>query len=220
MAEVQAPVSQVQEPAAQAPAAPAAQQASNHTPASQFDPSTLSPEAMAWVDRQRTQASQTARANARKDLMKDETFLAEIRNAMQPQVQKTMEEQMHDQIESLNKRLAQSEVKGILTSAGIPAEQIQNYVDLFADGDIDGSIQRTNNFVSVFKTSVQSMMDAQHQQAVREMPTPQTSATSVSEQQALQARLDEARKNTNFRTRDVLISSIMREASEKGITLI
>lgn len=152
--------------------------------------------------------------------MKDETFLAEIRNAMQPQVQKTMEEQMHDQIESLNKRLAQSEVKGILTSAGIPAEQIQNYVDLFADGDIDGSIQRTNNFVSVFKTSVQSMMDAQHQQAVREMPTPQTSATSVSEQQALQARLDEARKNTNFRARDVLISSIMREASEKGITLI
>ena len=211
---------QAQEPASPAPASQAAQQTGNHTPASQFDPSTLSPEAMAWVDRQRTQASQTARANARKDLMKDESFLAEVRNTMQPQVQRTVEEQTNEKITSLTRRLAASEVKSVLTAGGIPADKIQECVDMFAGDDIDESVRKASNFVSMLTTSVQSMVDAQQQQAVRNMPTPQTSATSVSEQQALQSRLDEARKNTNFRARDVLISSIIREASEKGITLI
>lgn len=195
-------------------------QQTQQTTTNQFDPKTLSPEAMAWVDRQRTQASQTARANARKDLLKDESFLNEVRKSMQPQVQQTVEQQMQGQISDLNKRLATSEVMRILSGANIPAEQMTTYVELFANEDIDASIQRATNFVSAFTTSLQTFRDAQQQQAVQNMTTPQTSSSSVSEQQALQARLDEARKSTNFRSRDVLISSIIREASEKGITLI
>lgn len=184
-----------------------------------FDPNTLSPEAKAWVDRQRTQASQTARANARKELLKDESFLNEIRQSMQPQVQHSVEEQMQGQITALNKRLANSEVTRILQSANIPTEQMATYVELFATEDIDTSIQNATNFVSAFNTSLQTFKQMQQQQAIQSMPTPQTASTSVSEQQALQARLDEARNNLNPRLRDIAISAIMREASEKNITL-
>lgn len=179
----------------------------------------MSPEALAWVDRQRTQAAQTARENTRKNLLKDESFLSQVRQSMQPQVQQTIEQQMQGQISNLNKRLAVSEVTRILGSANIPNEQIQTYVDLFASEDIDSSIARANSFVSAFTTSLETYRQAQQQQAVQNMTTPQTAATSVSEQQALQARLDDARKNTNPRVRDVYVSSILREASEKGIIL-
>ena len=195
-------------------------QSQHQSNASQFDPSTLSPEALAWVDRQRTQASQTARANARRDLMKDESFLNEVRQTMQTQVQQTVEQQMQSQISQLNRRVATSEVTRILSGAKIPTEQMPTYIELFVNDDIDASIQKATNFVSAFTTSLQSMQEAQQQSDIRNMTTPPTASNSVSEQQALQARLDEARKNINFRARDVLISSIMREASEKGITLI
>lgn len=139
---------------------------------------------------------------------------------MQTQVQQTVEEQMQSQISQLNKRLATSEVTRILSSAKIPQEQMPTYIELFVNEDIDASIQKATNFVSAFTTSLQSMKEAQQQSDIRNMTTPATASVSVSEQQALQARLDEARKNINFRARDVLISSIMREASEKGIKLI
>lgn len=184
-----------------------------------FDPSTLSAEALAWVDRQRTQASQTARANARKDLLKDEKFLNEVRSNMQPQVQQTVEQQMQAQMSAMSKRLSTSEVSRILTNGGIPNNQLDAYVEMFASEDIDSSIQRATNFVSTFNTTLQSMRDVQQQQAIQNMTTPHTSSVSVSEQQTLQSRLDEARKNTTFKGRDVFISSILREASEKGIIL-
>lgn len=152
--------------------------------------------------------------------MKDESFLNEVRKTMQTQVQQTVEEQMQSQISQLNKRLATSEVTRILSSAKIPQEQMPTYIELFVNEDIDASIQKATNFVSAFTTSLQSMKEAQQQSDIRNMTTPATASVSVSEQQALQARLDEARKNINFRARDVLISSIMREASEKGIKLI
>lgn len=171
------------------------------------------------MDRQRTQASQTARANAKKELMKDPNFLNEVRRGMQEDVQHTVEQGMQEQIASLNRRVATSEVSRILAGANLPQEEMQSYVEMFANEDIDGSIQRATTFVSTFNNSLQRVRDAQQQQAIENMPTPQTSATSVSEQQALQARLDEARKNTNFRSRDVMVASILREAGEKGIIL-
>ena len=184
-----------------------------------FDPSTLSPEALAWVDRQRTQASQTARANAKKELMKDQNFLNQVRQGMVQEVQTTVETGMEEKINALMLRTATSEVSRILENAGIPREQMQTYIDLFVSNDIDGSIEKATNFVSAFTTSLQSLKDAQQKHDIVNMTTPQTARATVSEQQALQARLDEARKEQSWRSRDVRIAAIMREASEKGITL-
>ena len=185
-----------------------------------FDPSTLSPEALAYVDRERTRASQTARANARKELMKDESFLNEVRQGMQTQVQQTVEEQNQMQIKALTRKLAVSEVSRVLSDANLPSDQLESYVNMFVTDDIDKSVELASNFVSLFNTSLQNAKEAQQISAVQNMTTPQSAVATVSEQQALQARLDEVRKNASFRSKDVQISAILREAQQKGITLI
>lgn len=191
----------------------------NQTTASQFDPSTLSPEALAWVDRQRTQASQTARANARKDLMRDDSFLNEIKQGLKPQVQQSVEDTMQEQVNNITKRLSVSEVSRVLEKGGIPQEQMSLYVDMFAGSDIDQSVQRATDFVSALNKTLQTKMEAKQVQAVQNMTTPQSSATSVTEQQVLQNQLDAARKEPNFREREVRMAYIRRVAQEKGITL-
>lgn len=183
-----------------------------------FDPNNLPPEFAKYVDQQRTQASQTARANAKKELMKDENFLNEIRGTVTPQVEKTTEEKFHDQLMALSLRSSKSEVENILYRAGIKGEEAQTYVDMFATEDIEGSIDKVTKFVSAFNNTLQSRMDKKHQEDIQNMTTPQTTSTTVTEQQDLQAQLDEARKDTSY-MRSVRISAIMRAASEKGITL-
>lgn len=183
-----------------------------------FDPNNLPPEFARYVDQQRFQASQTARANAKKELMKDENFLNEVRGTVTPQIEKTTEQLFHDEIASLKLRTSQSEVKNVLSQAGIKGDEAKTYIDMFANEDIDGSVERVNQFVSAFKNTIQSRMDKQHQEDLQTMTTPQTAAATVTEQQDLQAQLDEARKDTSF-MRNVKISAIYRAASEKGITL-
>lgn len=178
----------------------------------------MPPEFARYVDQQRTQASQTARANARKELMKDETFLNEIRGTVTPQVEKTTEQKFHDQLSALSLRTAQSEVRNVLSQANIKGEEAQTYIDMFATEDIDASVERVTKFVSAFNNTLQSRMDKKQQEDLLNMTTPQVNANTVTEVQDLQSQLDEARKDTSF-MKNVRISAIMRTASEKGITL-
>ncbi len=171
------------------------------------------------MDRQRTQASQTARANARKDLMRDDSFLNEIKQGLKPQVQQSVEDTMQEQVNNITKRLSVSEVSRVLEKGGIPQEQMSLYVDMFAGSDIDQSVQRATDFVSALNKTLQTKMEAKQVQAVQNMTTPQSSATSVTEQQVLQNQLDAARKEPNFREREVRMAYIRRVAQEKGITL-
>ena len=183
-----------------------------------FDPNNLPPEFVRYVDQQRTQASQTARANARKELMKDETFLNEIRGTVTPQVEKTTEEKFHDQLTALSLRASKSEVRTILSQGGIKGEDADTYIDMFATEDIDSSVERATKFVSAFNNTLQSRMDKKHQEDLVNMTTPQASSNPTTEKDTLQAQLDEARKDQSFYG-PVKVSSIMRIASEKGITL-
>ena len=191
------------------------QQTTNHqTTASQFDPSTLPPEALAWVDRQRTQASQTTRRN----LMRDESFINEMRTQLQPEVQRTVEEQNQDRINALEKMVAESRVNELLSRAGIPDEQISQYTDLFATSNIEESVSRATNFVSLYQNTVQLNQQVAQAQAVVNMTTPQAPQNTITEQDSLQAEYDEAKKDTSY-MRDVNMARIQRIASEKGIIL-
>ena len=183
-----------------------------------FDPNNLPPEFARYVDQQRTQASQTARANAKKELLKDENFLNEVRGTVTPQVEKTTEQKFHDRLSELSLRTSKSEVRNILSQAGIKGEEAQTYIDMFATEDIDASVERVTKFVSAFNNTLQSRMDKKQQEDLQSMTTPQVNTNTVTETENLQAQLDEARKDTSF-MKNVRISAIMRTASEKGLTL-
>lgn len=181
----------------------------------EFDIHNLPPEFQRYLDQERTRASQTARANARKELAQDPEFIAQVRSGFEQEVNHTVEEQ----IQVLNKRISSGDVRNVLMQGGITdAEDLQYYTDLFASEDIDGSVEKAKSFVSRYNKSLQDRMDKKQQQSVRNMDTPATNPSTVNEKDSLQAQLDEARKDTSY-MRAVRISSIMRQASEKGITL-
>lgn len=181
----------------------------------EFDIHNLPPEFQRYLDQERTRASQTARANARKELAQDQEFIAQVRSGFEQEVNHTVEEQ----IQVLNKRISSGDVRNVLMQGGInDAEDLQYYIDLFASEDIDGSVEKAKSFVSRYNKSLQDRMDKKQQQSVRNMDTPATNPSTVNEKDSLQAQLDEARKDTSY-MRAVRISSIMRQASEKGITL-
>lgn len=181
----------------------------------EFDIHNLPPEFQRYLDQERTRASQTARANARKELAQDQEFIAQVRSGFEQEVNHTVEEQ----IQVLNKRISSGDVRNILMQGGInDVEDLQYYTDLFASEDIDGSVEKAKSFVSRYNKSLQDRMDKKQQQSVRNMDTPATNPSTVNEKDSLQAQLDEARKDTSY-MRAVRISSIMRQASEKGITL-
>lgn len=181
----------------------------------EFDIHNLPPEFQRYLDQERTRASQTARANARKELAQDPEFIAQVRSGFEQEVNHTVEEQ----IQVLNKRISSGDVRNILMQGGInDVEDLQYYTDLFASEDIDGSVEKAKSFVSRYNKSLQDRMDKKQQQSVRNMDTPATNPSTVNEKDSLQAQLDEARKDTSY-MRAVRISSIMRQASEKGITL-
>ena len=181
----------------------------------ELDIHNLPPEFQRYLDQERTRASQTARANARKELAQDKEFIAQVRSGFEQEVNHTVEEQ----IQVLNKRISSGDVRNVLMQGGInDAEDLQYYIDLFASEDIDGSVEKAKSFVSRYNKSLQDRMDKKQQQSVRNMDTPATNPSTVNEKDSLQAQLDEARKDTSY-MRAVRISSIMRQASEKGITL-
>lgn len=183
-----------------------------------FDPNNLPPEFARYVDQQRTQASQTARANAKKELLKDENFLNEVRGTVTPQVEKTTEQKFHDQLSALSLRTSKSEVRNILSQAGIKGDEALPYIDMFATEDIESSVEKATNFVSAFNNTIKSRIDEKQQEDLQNMTTPQVNTNTVTETENLQTQLDEARKDTSF-MKNVRISAIMRVASEKGITL-
>lgn len=175
----------------------------------------LPPEFQRYLDQERTRASQTARANARKELSQDQEFISQVRSGFEQEVNETVE----TQIKALNKRIASGDVRNVLMQGGITnAEDLQYYTDLFASEDIDKSVENATSFVSRYNKSLQDRMDEKQQKAVKNMTTPSTNPSTVDDKTSLQAQLDEARKDTSY-MRGVKISSIMRQASEKGITL-
>nr|DAS58835.1 MAG TPA: hypothetical protein [Caudoviricetes sp.] len=181
----------------------------------EFDVHNLPPEFQRYLDQERTRASQTARANARKELAQDQEFISQVRSGFEQEVNETVE----TQIKALNKRIASGDVRNVLMQGGITnAEDLQYYTDLFASEDIDKSVENATSFVSRYNKSLQDRMDEKQQKAVKNMTTPSTNPSTVDDKTSLQAQLDEARKDTSY-MRGVKISSIMRQASEKGITL-
>lgn len=181
----------------------------------EFDIHNLPPEFQRYLDQERTRASQTARANARKELAQDQEFISQVRSGFEQEVNETVE----TQIKALNKRIASGDVRNVLMQGGITnAEDLQYYTDLFASEDIDKSVENATSFVSRYNKSLQDAREKTQQKAVRNMQVPGANASTVNDKDSLQAQLDEARKDTSY-MREVKIASIMRQASEKGITL-
>lgn len=185
---------------------------------STFDVNNLPPEFASYLDQQRTQASNTARNNARNELMQDPAFLKEVQATVTPKVQQTLEEQMEANLRDSRIERATAKVERLLSNAKVSDEDIPTYLSMLVSDDIEGSVEKATSFVSTFNKTLESALSEKQQKAMQTMTTPQTNATSVTEQDRLQSDYDNAKKDTSPR-RGVKLAGLIREAQEKGITL-
>lgn len=160
-----------------------------------FDPSTLSPEIMAWVDRQRTQASQTAYQNATEKLKKDDNFINDIRKQLEDEAKLSAEEKLRierDKLESERKSIAMEKntVKALrkLVSEGITQEDAEEILGMLVTSDETETMERVDKYVTKFNRLLDARLTAEKAELLKGMTQPSSTSTS---NEMTQAKFDE-----------------------------
>lgn len=139
-----------------------------------FDPSSLSAEAKAYVDKQRTNASKTAAKNAREKLMNDDSFISSIRQRIEEENALSVEEKLQQEKDSLNKRENELLLKentivtvGSLMEHGMSKEQADNLATVLTVTDGKISASNVDTFLTIFDDAVKAAVTAREQQLIQ-----------------------------------------------------
>lgn len=197
-----------------------------------FDPSTLSEDALAYInselDRARTQASKTARKNALKEASDDPEVVASIRERIEEEARMSAEERLEKQrqvFEKEKQEIEQSKLelakehnrfnaKSALLEKGVPAEDIDYYCDLLVTADAEATTERVNSFVEKFNVTIGSVEERIKKDIHSKTPTPSNGGDTASSAD-LVSRYQTAAKSGDT----VAVVNITAEAAQKGITL-
>lgn len=196
-----------------------------------FDPSTLSEEALAYInselDRARTQASKTARKNALKDASDDPDVVAAIRERIEEEARLSVEERLDKQRKELEaQRLTieqekqeaaklhnRFEAKAKLLENGVPKEDIDYYCDLLTTADAEATHAAVDAFVEKFNATIGAVETRIKTEINATTPTPSNGGDVNGAD--LVARYETAMKSGDT----VSVVAITREAAEKGINI-
>lgn len=128
-----------------------------------FDPTTLSPEALAWVDRQRTNASKTARKNAKEELLKDPEVLKDIERRANMTAEEKIKLQ-EDILIAKQREIALKEnsfiVRDAISGLGLDHDAQSYITNLLVKEDADITGKETKLFVDTFDKLVNAKVDA------------------------------------------------------------
>ena len=122
-----------------------------------FDPKTLSPEALSYIDQQRTNASKSAAVNAKNKLMKDESFLTSLKEQIEIDQNLTVEEKMRlkeldfvQKAEKLTLRENTLSTTKSLLEHGMTSESADALASLLTTTDADISVKNVDTFTTLF----------------------------------------------------------------------
>ncbi len=153
------------------------------------------------LDRARTQASQTARANAEKELRE------EIRKEYEMQAQMSAEEiakQKYEQDKLIlkNERLElnRERAEAILSNAGFEIDNIKDIVDSVVGEDKDATINKANLVAKQFTEQLQIMRKKDAENVIKNVETPKTKLEKSKswEEMNLNERLELREKNPDL----------------------
>lgn len=188
-----------------------------------FDPSTLTDDARAYVDQERTRASQTAYENARKKLMNDTDFVGSIRSQLEEESRLSVEEKLKKERELLeldrknllldkNRFTTQSK----LLNSGLTQDQVDSFLPFLLTDDATKTEENTTNFLNVFKNTLDSQLSDAKNQLLNGMPKPKGSGeVSPTERDQLLALHKKAQETNNPQ----LMARVIREAQMLNIQL-
>lgn len=191
----------------------------------EFDVTTLSPEALAFIekekDRARTQASETARKNALEKAKNDPEIEKVIRERIEAEARMTEEDKWKAKMDEVAREKAQLDLKdnrfdakSLLIEKGVPAGDIDYYCDLLVTANKEETHKRVEDFVAKFTASIDNVAEVIKKDIHGNTPKPSGNVPE-STQASLEGRLATAVKNGD----SVSVVQIVREAAEQGIIL-
>ena len=144
----------------------------------EFDPSSLSPEAIAYMnseaDKRVTSASKTAAENAKKKLMLDEEFRNTLKSEIEANNNLTVEQKLEAQrleIETTKQNLAlqmnELTVKNKLIESGLKLDEITNVIDVLVNVDPERSIANADKFVSTLEALTSDRVEKEKQKLLQ-----------------------------------------------------
>jgi hypothetical protein len=143
-----------------------------------FDPTTLTPEALAYMnaeaDKRVTSASKTAADNAKKTLMADETFRNSLKVEIETNNNLTVQEKMDVQLKDLEAskldlavQMNKLNVKNKLIESGLKLDSIDNVIDVLVNVDPELSMANTDAFVNTLETLTSERVEKAKQELLQ-----------------------------------------------------
>lgn len=191
--------------------------------ASAFDPANLPPEIQKLIDKERTQASKTARANALKDAAKDPQIQAQVRAALEEEARMTADERVAAKERELEQKAIDLAVKqnrvtveSLLITSGIEKASAVELATALATDDEKISTKKAEAFVASFNAAVDAKVDALKNELLANGSAPKKGEGAPSTEEQYKAAYAEATKSGDTAS----AIHIQRKAAIEGITIL
>lgn len=187
-----------------------------------FDPANLPPEFLSMLDKERTQASKTARANALKDAAKDPQIQAQVRASLEEEARMTADErvalkerELEQKAIDLAVRQNRVTVESLLITNGIEKESAVELATALSTEDEKVSAKKAEAFVASFNAAVNAKVDALKNELLANGSAPKKGEGAPSTEEQYKAAYAEATKSGNT----AVALHIQRKAAVEGITI-
>lgn len=186
-----------------------------------FDPKDLSPEALRYLDQQRTQASKTASEKARAKLESDPEFVRTMRERIEAENNLTLEEKLAEKNKEISEREAlinirdnKITVKEKLITSGISAdsEGFEALLETVTTSDQAQSLKNAETIVSIMDKIIKTSVDKAKTELLQGGFNINTGDGKSS---SWQQQYDDAKKAGNT----ALVISLKRKAAAEGVIL-
>lgn len=188
-----------------------------------LDPANLPPEVQAIIDRERTQASKTARANALKDAATDPQIQAAVRAQLEKEAQMTADDRVAEKERELDQKQVALDIRtntvaveSMLITNGIEKKAAVELAAALATADETASTAKATAFLTSFKAAVDAQVTTIKNELLANGGAPNNPGggqpTSEEQYQAQYKAATEAGQTA-------VALSIQRRASAEGITV-
>lgn len=136
----------------------------------------LPEEVRKFIDRERTKASKTAREKARREALEDPELKKSIREQLEKEANMSAEEKIQEMANSIAKRENRLDAKERLQDAGLKGDELTDILELVVSEDRESTMAKTDRFVRLFKSSLDSALEAKTKELVKGTPKPKSNS--------------------------------------------
>lgn len=128
----------------------------------------FTPEQQAFIDRERTKASKTAREHA----IKDPELISKAKELVESEARMTVEQKYEKMLADLSLRENSLIVKDKLRAGGVAEEAIEDVLGLLVNADAEKTLSNTDKFLATFKSAVEGAVSTKMQTAMKTIEKP------------------------------------------------